>query len=556
MADAVTRAESVASKPSEEKVPYDVSVKESVSDRDAAAAQSEENGDLHRALKPRQVSMIAIGGAIGTGLIIGTGSALGQGGPAGVLIGYVVMGLCCFATLCALAEMSAYIPHKRGFPGHATRFVSPEFGFATGYNYLFKYLIIFPTQLSAAALLITFWTPLNPAVIISVYLVVCVFLNYAGVAWFGEIEFWLSFIKIIVLTGLILLALILDLGGGPTGDFIGGRNWRDGRAFREYKAEGALGRFLGVWSCMTTGLFAFMGSELIGVCVGETANPRKALPSAIKKTFYRILFFYWIGTTMIGLIVPSDDPRLLGKGVTKGTAAASPFVIAVVDAQIKALPSLVNACLLIFVLSACNSDLYIAARTLYAIAEDGNAPRIFLKCNKRGVPYMALGFSSIIGAIAYMSVNTGGNTAFGYLKDTVTICGGVAWCNILYSHIAFMRGLKAQGISRDILPYRAPFAPYTSWAALIWVSIVLFFKGFAAFIGKFEYKTFITHYIALPFFFVLWFGYKFVCKTKVVKPQQIDFAAAQSYDHLDEKEDEEIGNLTMKQKTIKFFKEW
>lgn len=127
MADAVTRAESVASKPSDEKVPYDVSVRESVS---GDGEQDDGDGHLHRKLKPRQVSMIAIGGAIGTGLIIGTGSALGQGGPAGVLIGYVVMGLCCFATLCALAEMSAYIPHKRGFPGHATRFVSPEFGFA------------------------------------------------------------------------------------------------------------------------------------------------------------------------------------------------------------------------------------------------------------------------------------------------------------------------------------------------------------------------------------------------------------------------------------------
>lgn len=261
------------------------------------AAEKPEERQLHRALKGRQISMIAIGGALGTGLIIGTGSGLANGGPASILISYSVMGFCCAAVMSALGEMSTYMPHPRGFAGHATRFVSDEFGVATGYNYLFKYLVVTANNINAAALVIRYWNAdLSGGIWIAIVTVLIIALNFGGPKWFGEVEFWLSLVKIITMTGLILLLLIIDLGGSPTKDRIGFRNFQDGLAFRAYpRTSGPTGRFLGFWSTMVTALFAYTGTELVGVTVGEAANPRKSVPSAIKKTFFRIAFFYILG---------------------------------------------------------------------------------------------------------------------------------------------------------------------------------------------------------------------------------------------------------------------
>lgn len=141
---------------------------------------------VKRDLKPRQISMIAIGGAIGTGLVIGTGSALARSGPAAVFLAYCIMGFTCFNVMCALGELSAYIPHKRGFAGHGSRFVEPAFGFATGWNYLFKYLLISPNQLVASSLVLRFWRPdLNSAIFITVFIIAIALVNFAGVAAFG-----------------------------------------------------------------------------------------------------------------------------------------------------------------------------------------------------------------------------------------------------------------------------------------------------------------------------------------------------------------------------------
>jgi len=168
-----------------------------------------------------------------------------------------------------------------------------------------------------------------------------------GIKWFGEIEFWLSFIKIITLTGLIILGLVIDLGGVPGQERIGFRYWTDGRAFKPYKVldNVGLGRFLGFVNALVLALFAYMGTELIGVTVGEAKNPRKTVPSAIRKTFYRILFFYIIGVLIIGMIVDSNS-TLLAQASKKGTAggaSASPFVVAIQSAGIKVLPSIINA---------------------------------------------------------------------------------------------------------------------------------------------------------------------------------------------------------------------
>lgn len=214
---------------------------------------------LHRGLSARQVSMVAIGGALGTGPIINTGSALQRAGPASILIAYTIIGLLVYVVITALGEMATWLPAAGGFAPYAIRFVDPALGFALGYTYYFKYVVTTPNQLTAAALVIQYWCPperVNPGIFIAVFLVVIIAINYLGVRFFGEFEFWLSSVKVLVIVGLMVLCLVLALGGGPNRDRTGFRYWSDPGALNEYIATEATGRFLAVWSSMVTAVFA------------------------------------------------------------------------------------------------------------------------------------------------------------------------------------------------------------------------------------------------------------------------------------------------------------
>ena len=195
---------------------------------------------LHRGLRARQVTMIALGGALGSGLLIGTGSALAQAGPGSIFISYTILGFVVWIVLCALGEMAAWLPLESGFTGYAARFCDPALGFSLGYTYWFKYIITTPNQLTACSLVLQYWVDrdrVNPGVFIAVFLVVIIAINYMGVRYFGEIEFWLSSAKVLTMCGLIILSLVLMLGGGPDGDRKGFRYWKDPGAFKPLYAS-------------------------------------------------------------------------------------------------------------------------------------------------------------------------------------------------------------------------------------------------------------------------------------------------------------------------------
>ncbi|GAA5913819.1 uncharacterized protein JCM6883_004006 [Sporobolomyces salmoneus] len=492
-----------------------------------------EGEDLHRGLKARQISMIAIGGSIGTGLVIGSGAGLSRGGPVGLLIAYVVMGAMCFGVMCSLGEMATQFPHKKGFGGYATRFVDPSMGFALGWNYLLKYLVVTPNNITAGAIVVQYWTDKVPvAAWITIYIVGCFIVNCLGIEVFGEVEFWASFLKIITLTGLILVGIIIDLGGAGV-ERIGFRYWRD-QPFSHYIFQNDTGVFLGFWSCMVTALFAYMGCELVGVTFGEAKNPRKTVPATIRRTFWRLLIFYVGSIFVVGLLVKATDPELLAATKKSTSAAASPFVLAIQRANIKILPDIINGAILLFVLSAANSDLYIGSRTLYALAAEGQAPRFFMRTNRWHTPYYSLLFCTAICCIAYMNVSSGSKKVFGYFTALVTIFGALTWMSILWSHIRFMKALKAQGISRDTLPWKAPFQPYFAWVCLIFVGIVTFFKGFDSFTPKFKHDSFITAYLGLPIYAFLYFGHKLYYKTRVIKPEEVDLVSGRKEFDMDQ----------------------
>ncbi len=475
--------------------------------------------------------MIAIGGAIGTGLVIGTGSALASAGPASVFIAYSLVGLTVYMVMCALGEMATYLPLPDGFSGYASRFVDPCLGFTIGYTYWFKYIIVCPNQLTAAALVMQYWVSrdkVNPGVWITILYLIVIFINYFGVKFFGEFEFWLSTLKVITILALIILLLVIALGGAPNHDRTGFRFWKDPGAFKEYTKSadnihirGAEGRFVSFASVLVTAVFAYLGTELVGVTVGEAQNPRRNIPRAIKLTFYRICVFYCVSVFLLGMCVAYDDKGLVFATKSSTSASASPFVVAIKNAKIGGLDHVLNACILLFVFSATNSDLYIATRTLYGLAVNGKAPKIFKHTNKNGVPVYALGFSSLFCFLAYMNCSDSSKTVFGYFVNLVSIFGLLTWVSILVSHIGFMNCVKAQGLE-DKLVYRAPFQPYGTYISLAFCILICFIKNFTVFIGTFDYKNFITGYLGIPLYLILLFGYKFIAKSERVIPEFAD----------------------------------
>ncbi|KAL4889186.1 amino acid permease/ SLC12A domain-containing protein [Aspergillus ambiguus] len=486
--------------------------------------------ELHRGLEARHITMIAIGGAIGTGLIIGTGEALAKAGPAAILISYAFMGFIVYLVMCGLGEMATWLPMPSGFTGYSTRFCDPALGFAIGWTYWFKYIIVTPNQLTAAALVIQYWVPterINAGVWITIFLVVIVCINYFGIRFFGEFEFWLSSFKVIVICGLILLSFILMLGGGPDHDRKGFRYWKDPGAFNTYIDTGSAGRFYAFWSTMVSATFAYLGTELVGVTVGEAQNPRRTIPRAIKLTFYRIVFFYVLSVLLVGTLVPYNSRDLVFATNQDSSAAASPFVVAIKSSGIRILPDILNACILVFVFSAANSDLYIATRTIYGLAREGKAPAIFCRTDKRGVPVYALILCAAIACIAYMNVSNDSKEVFGYFVDLVTIFGLLTWVSLLVTHIFFVRARKAQQVPESEIRYKAPFGIWGSYFALFWCIIVCLTKSFDCFThnkewGNFDYKTFITSYLGIPLYLILISGYKIFTRCKGVKPHEAD----------------------------------
>ncbi|KZT11237.1 amino acid permease [Laetiporus sulphureus 93-53] len=478
---------------------------------------------LQRQMKNRHIAMISIGGVIGTGLFLGTATSLKNGGPVGLLLGYLTIGSLCFCTMLSLGEMAAFLPVPGGHITFAERFVDPAWSFALGWQYWYNWTIVLPAELSAAAVLINYWNQsVNNAVWITMCLIVVILINMFGAGVYGEAEFVFASIKVITITGLIILGIVLDLGGGPNHDRIGFRYWKHPGPFAQYDdIPGSKGRFLAWWAVMTQAAFSFIGTEVVAIAGAEAKNPRRNIPMAIRNVYIRILLFYIGGVTIIGLLVPYTNPDL---NLANGTAAASPFVIAIRTAGIKGLPSVINACLLTSAWSAGNSDLYSSSRALYSLAINGNAPRVFAKTNRWGIPWVALIVNSILGCLAYMDVGATSGKVFGWLSNMTAIAGLSNWFAISVTYVRFRKGLAAQGIDRKTLPFASALQPYAAWWAIFLSVTVCFFSGWSVFLkGEWNTATFVTNYLPMMLFPVMYLGKRLWSGVRFVRPEDMDF---------------------------------
>jgi len=432
--------------------------------------------------------------------------------------------------------MIAFLPIPGGHIRLAERFVDPAFSFTMGWNYWYNWIIILPAELSASAVLIGFWNDMiSPAAWIAMTMVVVIIINFFGAGVYGEAEFVFASIKVITIVGLIILGIVIDLGGGPNHDRLGFRYWKHPGPFVQFNGiSGSEGRFLGWWAVMTQAAFSFIGTEIVAIAAGEAKNPRRNIPRAIKRVYIRICLFYIGGTAVIGLLVPSNSP---GLDLTDGTAASSPFVIAIQNAGIKALPSIINACLLTSAWSAASSDLYTSSRAIYGLALVGNAPKIFAKTSRNGLPYVAIGFCALFACLAFMSVSGGAGRVFGWFANLTAVAGLMTWFGICLTYIRFHSGMKAQGIDRTSLPFYSSLQPFAAWYALVVILLVCITSGWQVFLrGNWKTDTFITNYLPLILFPIMYFGARFYYKTAPVKSHDMDFVSgvaeieADSYD--------------------------
>jgi len=462
-----------------------------------------DNPMLQQQMKTRHLNMIAVGGSIGTGLFIGSGGALSRGGPAGILIAWAIMGVMLLNTCQAIGELAIMYPVSGGFYTLVTRFIDPSWGFAMGWNYVMQWAVVLPLELTAAAFTVQFWDSegtVNIAVYITIFALIIIIFNLFGTLGFAEEEFWSSCLKLTIIVIFIISSLVFTLGGGPSdgefSTFQGARYWRDPGAF----ANG----FKGVCSVFVTAAFSFAGTELVGLAATEHPNPRAALPQAVKMTFWRITFVFIISLLFVGLMVRSDDPRLLGGSYDANT---SPFVLTFVDAGVAGLPHLVNATITVSVLSIGMSCVYAGSRTLMALAEQGYAPKILTYVDKAGRPSFAVLFIIAFSPIAYANCAPDiGTQIFNWLLALSGLSTIVTWLSINVAHIRFRMAWKKQGHHVDELPFRALGGIWGSAfgaTVLVLVLIAQFYiavwpLGGAAEDGGKRAEDFFLAYLAIP----------------------------------------------------------
>ncbi|KDR80803.1 hypothetical protein GALMADRAFT_1108102 [Galerina marginata CBS 339.88] len=481
---------------------------------------------VQRRLKQRHVQMIAIAGTIGTGLFLGSGGALASAGPLGALIAYALVGTVAYSSLCAVGEMSTWAPISGTFPHFAARWVDPALGFATGWNYFYTNAISTPVEITAAVILLSFWD--HDSKHVALYTaIICVFvclINIFGVRYFGESEFFFAIIKLTLIIGLLLVGLIVDLGGGPQGDRIGFRYWKNPGAVAGSGLEPkhiGLDRFLAILSVIVQAAFSFQGMELVVIAASETESPRRNIAKAVRRVFYRILVFYILGILMIGMLVAYNDADLLSLRANN-TAASSPFVIAIKRAGIKVLPHIVNGAIFTSAFSAGNSFLFCSSRVLYGLALRGQAPRIFTYCTKKGLPLFAVLFCSCFTLLSFMSVSQGSNKVFTWFVNLSTTGGFTSWFVMNVTYIFYRRGLLAQGYDPANNSYHNRWQPYIAYWGAGWTLFFILINGFSVF-WDFTAAGFLTAYINIPLFLVLYIGYKVVKRTSFWKPQEMDF---------------------------------
>ncbi|OAX40860.1 hypothetical protein K503DRAFT_713784 [Rhizopogon vinicolor AM-OR11-026] len=449
--------------------------------------------------------MIAIAGTIGTGLFLGTGRSLSQGGPASMLICYGIVGFIVYVTLLLLGEMATQYPVAGSFNAYATRFFSPSYGFALSWNYWFNDAVSVASDLTAAQLVLQFWTTSHTWVVSLLFWVFLVSVNAAHVKAYGELEYWLSFLKVATIVIFIIVGILVNVGVNESHTYIGTHNWRiPGAPF--------VGGFGGFAKVFVTASFAYGGTESLGITAGETKNPSRNMPKVVKFVFWRILLFYVLSITLIGLNVPWDYPNLSNKSTT-----TSPFTIVFTQAGSPIAASFMNTVILTSVLSAGNHALFAGTRVLYGLSvvdPNPHAPRIFSRTTKGGVPLYALLATSSVSVLCLGSSYIGSGKLWGWLQNIVGVSNQIAWLSIGLASWRFRKAWIKQGRPLNEIKFRASWTwPWGPYFVIITVIALILIQGWSSIFPIFSPVDFVSYYIEIPVMatmYLCWFFTKHI----------------------------------------------
>lgn len=469
-----------------------------------------ENTAVKRNLQTRHLSMIALGGSIGTGLFVTSGATIAKAGPGSALIAYLAVGIMVYFLMTSLGEMATYLPVSGSFSEYATRFIDPAVGFALGWNYWLNWAITLAVDVSTTAIVTHYWLPQVPGWAISLFfLALIVMLNLVSVKAFGETEYWLAMVKVItvlVFLGVGLLSIVGILGGPA----VGLRNFTVGDA-----------PFHGGWvsglSVFLVAGFSFQGTELIGITAGESATPETSIPKAIKQVFWRIMIFYVLAIAVIAALIPYTDPNLLG--ASEAQVAMSPFTLVFQRIGLAGAAGVMNAVILTSVLSSANSGLYASTRMLWAMGNTGMAPRIFGRTNDRGIPVPALLLTTAVGMLTF-AASIVGTEVYQLLVASSGLTGFIAWLGIAFSHLRFRQAFMKQGHSVDELVYHARWFPLGPIVAAVMGLVIVFGQDLQAVTSGQWYRLAIS-YMSLPVFLGMFAYYKIRYRTHVIPLDQI-----------------------------------
>lgn len=485
---------------------------------------------LNRSLSVRQVNMIAIAGAIGTGLYLGTGKALANGGPLSLFLCYSILGGVVYITMLSLGEMATYMPISGSFATYAKRFGSDSFGFAVLINYWFNDAVSVASDLTAFQLVIQYWTDFHFWIISLIFWFFVLALNIFHVRFYGESEYWLALLKVVSIIIFFIISIVVNAGHNTMHEYIGFQYWSYGDA-------PFVDGFKGFAKTFVTAAFAYGGTESVTLTAGEQKNPRKTMPKVIKTVFWRILIFYVFSVFFIGMNVPYDYPDL-----SNGDITTSPFTIVFQMVGAKAGGSFMNAVILTSVISACNHALYAGSRLGYTLGTEGYFPKIFTRVNRHKVPYVAVIVTWFAGGLCFGSSFIGAGTLWSWLQSIVGVSNQIAWWSIAITSIRFRRGMEKQG-KTDQLTFVNWTYPYGPWFVLVFVTFIILVQGWSTF-APWNVSDFFMTYLEVGVFpatFVFWWLLK-KGKDKFVKYDDMDFETDRYFETEEEIEENEYAS--------------
>jgi amino acid transporter, AAT family len=441
---------------------------------------STQNHDMQRGLKNRHIQMIALGGAIGTGLFYGSAQTIKLAGPA-ITLSYLIGGIVIFWIMRMLGEMSVDEPVSGSFSHYAYKYWGEFPGFLSGWNYWFNYIIVSMAELTAVGIYINFWWPNVPHWVSAlIFLVLITLANLVSVKMFGEFEFWFAIIKVVAIIGMIVLGILMIFAGfgGPATGF--SNLWAHGG----FMPNGISGLVLSLVVVM----FSFGGIELIGITAGEADNPKKSIPKAINQVMWRILIFYVGALTVMMIIYPWDKVGLDG----------SPFVQIFSKMGIPAAAAILNVVVLTAALSVYNSGIYSNARMLFSLAQQGNAPKLFTNLSKGGIPVAGVLFSSALTLAAVVLNYLIPGKVFMYLISIAIIAAVINWSMIIIINLKFR---KAKGQDAAKLEFKTPLHPYSNYVCLAFLVMIV---GLMTKMDDMKMAV----YILPAWLLILWVGFK------------------------------------------------